>query len=165
MWDNILATLAGGVLGAGGAIASQWLAHYLNDGRTRRAIAGAFAGEIGAVCSIIRYRKYLEHAKQALEYVRQSQQPFRLKMIVKQEYFSIYHSNSSAIGLLPARLAMDIAKFYTQAKALLEDVHPDAPEPQDAPTAESQLTNQIELLEQTLRVGDATMHDLEKVAQ
>ena len=165
MWDNIVLVLVGGLLGAGGAIAAQWLTHHLNDRRTRRAIAGAFAGEIGAICSIIRRRKYLEGGQQLLEHVRQSQQPRRVVVHITQEYLTIYHSNSSAIGLLPAPLALSIAKFYTQVKSLMEDVRPDAPEPTDAEDAEDRLTVQISMLTEILTIGEGLVSSLQKVAK
>jgi hypothetical protein len=163
--DTIVPVLIGGLLAAGGGVTAQWVTHYLNDRRTRRAVAGAFAGEIGAICSIIRRRKYLEHAQQFLSLVQQSQQPLRIMVMITQEYFTIYHSNSSAIGLLPAPLAMDIAKFYTQLKALMEEVRPDTPMPADVATAIDRLTDQINLLSETLRTGEGLVPQLQEVAK
>lgn len=165
MWGNIVPVLVGGLLAGGGAIAAQWLTHHLNDRRTRRAIAGAFAGEIGAICSIIRRRKYLEGGQQLLEGIRRSQQPYRIVVCITQEYFSIYHSNSSAIGVLPASSAMNVAKFYTQVKSLMEDVRPDAPEPITAEDAEARLTEQISMLSEILTIGEALVSSLQKVAK
>jgi hypothetical protein len=165
MCGNIVPFLVGGLLGAGGAITAQWLTYHLNDRRTRRAIAGAFAGEIGAICSIIHRHKYLEQGQQLLERVRQSQQPLRAVMCLTQEYLTIYHSNSSAIGLLPAPLALDVASFYTQIKSLMEDIHPNAPSPITAEDAAAHLTKQISLLTDTLGIGEDLVSRLKKVAE
>lgn len=165
MWDNIVSAMAGGLIGASGALTSQWLAHHLNDSRTRRAIAGAFAGEIGAICSIVRRRKYLEFGQHFLEVVKQSQQPRRIVISITQEYFLIYHSNAGTIGILPSRQALDVARFYTQLKALMEDVRPDAIEPASVEGAIAHLTEQITLLTETLKVGENLVEQLQEVAK
>ena len=159
MWYNLLCIVVGGLLGAGGAITIQWL----NNRRTRRATAGAFAGEIGAICSIMRHQRYLEEAQSLLEEVRKSGQPLRAVMYSTQEYFSIYHGNSSAIGLLPAREALNVAKFYTQVKSLVDDARPEAPGPKDAEDAENRLTRQIKLLTETLGIGEDLVMQLQRI--
>ena len=168
MWNNMVPVLInmvpvliGGLLGIGGVIVSQWL----NDRRARRAIAGAFAGEIGAICSIIRSRKYLESLKQLLENIEQTKQPARAVVHITHNYWTIYHANAKAIGLLSAPLALDAARFYTQLKSLTEDVRPDAHEPEDVTNAEAQLTKQITFLDETLQIGDTLVTGLQKVAQ
>jgi len=165
MLDNILCTLVGGFVGAGASIVTQWVANILTNSRRRRAIAGAFAGEIGAICSIMRRRKYLEQGQQLLEHIDQWQQPLRVMMYITQDYLTIYHSNSSAIGLLPAPLALDVAVFYTQVKSLMEDVRPELPEPVGTEDAKARLTGQVNLLSETLGIGEGLVTQLHKVAR
>lgn len=162
-WVNLLSALLGGLLGGGGAIVTQIVRHRLDDGRTRRALAGAFAGEVAAICAIARRRDYLGAMTQLHEHVRHSGQPRRLVLSITQDYFQIYRSNAGALGLLPAATAEQVALFYTQTKSLIEDVLPTAPNPQDAATAEQTLQEQIALLQDTLQLGDELVKQLREV--
>ena len=164
MWSNLLAALIGGLLAGGGAVVTQIVRHRLDDGRTRRALAGAFAGEVAAICAIARRRDYLGGLTQLLKHVRQSGEPMRLSLSITQDYFQIYRSNAGALGLLPAATAEKVALFYTQAKSLIEDVLPTAPNPQDAATAEQTIQEQIALLQDTLQLGDDLVEKLREVA-
>ncbi|MBN2581747.1 MAG: hypothetical protein JXL80_01675 [Planctomycetes bacterium] len=164
-WDNIVPVLVGGALAVGGGMGTQWLAHHLDKQRKRRAIAGAFAGEIGAICSIVDRRKYLEDAQQLLKYMRESKEPHRILMHITQEYCMIYNTNSGAIGLLPAPLALGIATFYTQVKSLMEDVRPETPEVAGIDDAIARLSVQIDLLTETMRIGKDLVTQLQKEAK
>ena len=95
-WDNLLSTLLGGLLGGSGAIGAQFLAHRLNDGRARKAMAGAFAGEIAAVCEIARRRNYLKGLELQLKQVHETGVPSRLQLHISQDYFQVYQSNAHA---------------------------------------------------------------------
>ncbi|MGB3088282.1 MAG: hypothetical protein WBC53_11285 [Phycisphaerae bacterium] len=160
MWYSLVSVLVGGLL----VMATHWLIYYLNNRRTRRATAGAFAGEIGAICSIMRHHRYLEDAQSLLEEVCRSGQPLRAVMYSTQEYFVIYHSNSSAIGLLPAPLALKVARFYTQVKSLMDDARPEAPASEDAEDAKNRLKRQIKLLTETRDIGEDLEKQLQKIA-
>lgn len=100
MWSNLLAAMIGGLLAGGGAIVTQIVRHRLDDGRTRRALAGAFAGEVAAICAIARRRVYLGAMTRLHNDVRQSGQPARLVLSITQDYFQIYRSNAGALALL-----------------------------------------------------------------
>jgi len=84
-------------------------------------------------------------------------------MYSTQEYFPIYHGNSSAIGFLPAPLALNVAMFYTQVKSLMDDARPEAPAPKNAEDAANRLKRQIELLKQTRDIGEDLVMRLRKI--
>lgn len=161
---DLIPVLAGGAVGICGSISVQLVMRWWDDRRTRRAIAGAFAGEIAAICAIARRRQYLKKAQLLLDWVRQYQRPDRLVVKITYDYMTIYQSNASAIGLLPPQSALDVARFYTQIKALMEDVSPDGPRPASVEEAEELLKGQIELLGETLELGDRVAQDLRKLA-
>jgi hypothetical protein len=165
MWSTLIPVLIGGALASIGSILTQWLTHRWNDLRTKRALAGAFAGEIAALCTIARQRHYLEDARLLLEYMRKSQQPTRMTVRITYDYMTIYQNNASCIGLLPPDLTQDLVKFYTQSKSLMEDVRPNSPNPETVEEAERLLNEQIELLKDTLQLGDRLSQELRKAAQ
>ena len=157
MWPALVGVVVGGVIGISGSVVLQlW-----EDRRRRRALAGASAAEIGAICAIARRRRYLEHLERLLEAVRESQQPGWMAVKITHDYMTIYHSNANAIGLLPPELACDVAQFYTQVKALMEDVSPDGVVLLSAEGA----GELIELLTETLQLGGRVVERLREAAR
>ena len=151
---SLISTLLGGALAITGGVAAQVTQYYLNERRTRRAVAGALAGEISAICSIARRHDYLGGMREILDQVHKSGRPDRPRISVSQDYLQIYRSNAGSIGLLPPEITEDVVVFYTHVKSLIEDVLPTALNPPDAASAERLLQDQIDLLEDTLSLGD-----------
>ena len=164
MCSKLTLVLVGTGVGICGSITVQWLAHRWEDRWRKRAIAGALAGEIAAICAIARRRRYLETTQLLLKRVRECQQPGWMVVKITYDYMTIYQSNASAIGLLPPQSALDVVTFYTQIRALMEDVSADGPAPATVDEAEELLKGQIELLDETLQLGDRVAQDLRKLA-
>ena len=151
---NLISTLLGGILAIAGGISTQAARYYLKERRTRRAVAGALAGEISAICSIARRRDYLGGMREILDQVHKSGRPDRPRISVSQDYLQIYRSDAGSIGLLPPEITEDVVVFYTHVKSPIEDVLPTAPNPPDAASAERLVQEQMTLLGDTLRLGD-----------
>ena len=162
MWCNLLSTLFGGLLAGGGAILTQIVSLRMANDLTRRALAGAFAGEVAAICAITRRRKYLDFLNMSLDHVHQLQQPGRMMVPITQDYFQIYRSNAGALGLLPSTISERVALFYTLVKSLIEDMQPSAPIPSTPAAAEHAIKEQIALLKETLNLGDELVANLRK---
>lgn len=89
--------------------------------RTKRhnemlSIANAFMGEIKALLIKVEERKYIKILR------RSSETGEFIQIPAKQNYFEVYQKNCDKIGILPARLTLEIAKFYIFAKAFVEDL-------------------------------------------
>ncbi len=137
--------------------------YRLKAGRSRKALAGAFAGEIAATCAIARRRDYLSALRQLRTRVRESGRAERLTVRVSLDYFQVYRANAGSLGLLPAAIARDIALFYTQTKSFLEDVVPEARNPRGAAEAEHVLNADIDLLEESLALGERLVTQLAEI--
>jgi hypothetical protein len=163
-WETLVPVIVGGVIGLLGGLASQALALWIEGRRSRRSIAGALGGEISALCAIARRRQYLEGAELLLLQVRQRLVLGRLRIGMAADYMVVFNAHAASLGRLPPDLATDVVRFYTQAKSLLEDVRPDAPDPLTAPEAEDQLEQTIELLKDTLDLGERVSAQLRDLA-
>ncbi len=93
----------------------------------RRRIAGALAGEIGAIVSLIErremidwYREYLDPKWQAVAFQRGFFPP--PAPVAKEDYLVLYRSLAGEIGVLDADLCNDVARFYVLATSILEQL-------------------------------------------
>lgn len=118
-----IAPLIGTMVGGGiSLLTAHWtLTKQRRD--EKRNLAGAFAGEIGAILEIVRRREYVRHLHDAIASIDQSGQVCSFVIKIRQEYFAVYKRNVHQIGLLDSPLPQDIAKFYTFCFSILEDFH------------------------------------------
>ena len=156
--------MLGGALTLVGAVATQWFSRHFESRKARRAVAAAFAGEIGAICAIVRRLEFLENARLFQQAIRQGE-VLRISISTTQDYLTIFKANASAIGALPPLLALDTVRFYTQIKSMLEDVRPDAPTPTDIEQADQTVTHLISLMVDTLQLGDGLVVRLREAAK
>lgn len=121
-WIGVVSGLGGVVVG--------WILGEVHESRKRRArkeerqrrIAGAFRGEVSALASIVELRGYLQTIEQAIEHVERTHEPLRVRFHARKEYFPVFENNASEIGILPRPIPELLARFYVQAKSILEDV-------------------------------------------
>jgi len=119
----LIGVVIGAVIGGLGSFFGSYCLENSKFKREKRNLALAFAGEIAAVRRIVEVRHYVQRIEDALQYVRQTRQPFTYRAPITREYFNVYEQNVSRIGILDDPLPRRIATFYTQANAILEDFH------------------------------------------
>jgi len=126
MWHESLPPVIGALVGAAGAILATVVTLRWNYRKEQSSMAGAFAGEISALCEIARSRKYLENAKNLEQWIVDNNEPKLLILQARQNFFVVYEKNANSIGILSYRTSNLIARFYTIAKSLIEDFAPDS---------------------------------------
>ena len=115
---TLLAVIVGAVVSFVSSLSIQaWLHH-----RERKSLQGALVGEISAILEIISRRKFIPNLQQVIARIEQGEVSTPFVATVTQEYFSVYKSNVSRLGLLRHPLPQKIATFYTQCFAILEDL-------------------------------------------
>lgn len=162
-FESLISTALGGALAVAGGVFTHWYTSRSEAMNAQRAVAGAFAGEVGAICAIVRRRRYLEVMDQWLAAIRAGSAG-KFVVPVTQDYLTIYSANSQAIGSLPPGLALRTVQFYTQIKSMLEDIGPDGYVPNGPKEAEWHLGQLIELLRDTMKLGEQLVEDLRRLA-
>lgn len=115
-WIGLLGGLIGGALSLIGAFG---LASYQHR-RRAKAVTMAIRAEIDALLKIVETRDYVTQlAEWEMEW-RSGIHTTRT-ISVKREYFSIFKSNSSGVGLLPPSSVGHVVEFYTLAMGFIED--------------------------------------------
>ena len=147
---TIVSVVIGGVLAAASGIVTTWF-QYRHE---RKALVQAFAGEIGAITAIIRRRNYLGQLEGLLDCLKRGR-PVVPKKMAAQSYFRIYEANAGRIGLMPRGQADDIARFYTFAISLIEDVTTNRPDGADVDAAVRFLSELMGMLRELLELGDS----------
>jgi hypothetical protein len=88
----------------------------------RRNLAGALAGEIASIIDLVERRQYVAHLNGLIDHVKATGQPAAFYFTVRHNYFGVYQANLGSLGVLPPDLAANIASFYANCYAFLEDV-------------------------------------------
>jgi len=118
----LMAVIVGGILAiAGGFFSNLWF-EWRRDRRLRKNLALAFQGEITAIQEMVRKREYIEGLKNTIRKIENSGQPIPFSFRAQRKYFSVYEAHVGSIGLLSPPLSNLVARFYTQANGILEDV-------------------------------------------
>lgn len=117
-FSQIVPVLVGGMLAILGSVVATLTVHWITIRHQRRSLSQAFAGEIGAILDIINRRHYLRD----LERLVDQNASVDFKIQIRENYFLVYESNVNQVGLLPNKLPYEVARFYTYAKSLTEDV-------------------------------------------
>ena len=151
----LLSVIVGGVLTFLGGVVGTYLLEKRKSKNERRNLTLAFYGEIHAIDSIVRKRRYIDDLKQIIERLKKDRQFCVLNIPVQREYFRVYNENVRNIGILDSILARQIAQFYTQANSVLEDLREmrgTNPATREIDGLISWHQNLLELFEDTLRL-------------
>ena len=161
---SLLEVLVGGLLAIGGGFAAQWGAMYFENRRQRKRLAGAFAGEIGALCAIVEHREYVKVLRSYEDAAREGRM-FHIPPLVTLDFMPVFNADPASIGQLSASLAQEAAYFYTKIKAMLEDVRADRTLPPDAQAVEQHARQLREMLEATMALGNKLAERLRREAE
>jgi class 3 adenylate cyclase len=86
-------------------------------------VANSILAEIEGLIEICRYRQYKEHFAGWIKYFEAgggNERPTGFD--IRQDYFKAHKANAGRLGLLSPPLPSLIAKFYTQAMSITEDI-------------------------------------------
>ena len=119
---ELVAVIVGGVLAIAGGIIGNYIFFKSQKDFERDSLKGSFAGEISALISIVKKRKYIENLDQLIKTMQKKQVKLPFYFQVTYNYFNVYEKNVDKIGLLMSPLPELIAKFYTQCFSILEDI-------------------------------------------
>ncbi len=151
--------LLGGVLTLVGGFAANYLRQRMELKSERKSLAGAFAGEIGAMLSIVERRGYLIVIEHLIQHINETREAWTFHFSARRNYFRVYENNASKIGILSHPLPENIARLYTQAYSILEDID-DMRSPEatawSADEAVRRLEEMRDLLRDTIQLG----HDI-----
>jgi hypothetical protein len=157
----LLGTALGGVI----ALGSTLFMFSRQRSHEKRNLAGAFAGEIGAILEIVRLRGYVRHLHDAIDSIDKTGQPCSFVVKIRQEYFAVYKKNVHQIGVLDPPLPHNIAKFYTFCFSILEDFETMAQEVHTFSTVDESrkmLSDILALLESVNEIGARIVSQIEK---
>ena len=125
---NILIPALAGILGAAvGAVASfvpNLITDYFRNKRESKKIEASLIAEIKALVEVADTRKYLATLEQISTYLQS--QPvgtnYQITVNAPQEYSRIYQTNAHQIGLVKAKVAVEIVRFHQLIDAVVQDV-------------------------------------------
>ncbi len=112
-----------GVLAIAGGIVGNYTFLRFQRKLDRENLKGGFLGEITALNSIVKKRKYIEHLKNIIDMMEKDRLPRPFTFEITYNYFRVYENNVDKLGLLNQPLPELIAQFYTQCFAILEDIN------------------------------------------
>jgi hypothetical protein len=115
-------TLIGGALAIAGAVVSIYFTEWVKGRRLEKNLAWALHSEISSICAILRKRNYVSEFRSLAQDAQAGIENSRRNVKAAREYFLIYKSNASQIGLLKQPLPSRIVAFYVQGTAILEDI-------------------------------------------
>jgi len=159
-------TLVGGILTFSGAYLSTALLGKRQREIESKNLAACFSGEIAAIVSIIRKRRYLEHIEGLLRMAKDGKRPPAIKIAVRNPYFNVFRENAGKIGMLPAPLPSLIVRFYLQSYAILEDFEnfrEGALDQEGLPTVTRLYEEVAALLADTMRLGEMIGKEVERI--
>lgn len=119
---EIICVMVGGILAIAGGIIGNYMFLISQKNFERDSLKGAFAGEISALISIVKKRKYIENLDQLIKTMKKHQVKLPFYFQVTYNYFNVYEKNVDKIGLLKSPLPELISKVYTQCFSILEDI-------------------------------------------
>ena len=111
-----------GVLAIAGGIVGNYTFLRFQRKLDRENLKGGFLGEITALNSIVKKRKYIEHLEGVLDTMKKDRVKLPFTFEVTYNYFRVYENNVDKLGLLNQPLPELIVQFYTQCFATLEDI-------------------------------------------
>ena len=96
----LLGVIVGGVLTLLAGYISPFLIERRRNASESKKLAFAFKGELLAIASIGKRRRYVEYIKSLIERMEQNKEPVLLQIQVHREYFNVFNSNVGNIGTL-----------------------------------------------------------------
>lgn len=99
-----------------------WLGRSSESHRSRTQLAAALAGEILALTDLLKTRKQAQVLLDAIDEKHWAQSLVVIPVESPENYFKIYDANADKIGSLPARLALDVVRYYSGMKASLAEL-------------------------------------------
>jgi len=125
-----IAALVGVLLGGGVRAIEAWWARKLD----RDALLSALVAEVEACTRLANHRGFLAGmlrvkaaAEEAIAAGKHDEKMSLGQIKLAQDYFSVFNASSGKLGLLRPYHADRIVRFYTLAKAALENFHPESP--------------------------------------
>jgi hypothetical protein len=156
--------LVGVVIGGAIGFSGQALLRHFERQHLARQVAKGFAGEIEALISIVERRNYVSVLKSAAA----ATPPPSLLISVTREYFRVFEANVDKLGLLDDALPAQVASFYVQASAVIEDFNaisqPGFLSALGQTQGQLHYLNAAALLEDTLALGQQTVAELRTFA-
>jgi hypothetical protein len=117
--------IVGGLIGIVGGLATSAYLELARRRAERRSLTGAIVGEISALIEISERRHYIEGLRALIAEARAGNDPnaiYWYQFSVRRNPFAVYDANLARLGILRDPLPRLIARFYTQASAILEDI-------------------------------------------
>lgn len=122
-WFTLGAAGLGGLFG----LLASWIPIAWRESRRRKhdaqTIRASLVAEISAMTEIIRGRRYVEALTAAAAEVKK-EQTVKFSVNVPADYFIVYKSNTSRMGLLDAHDAARIVYLYQLLESVVQDVTP-----------------------------------------
>ena len=143
-----------------GALATgllQTVIGILDRRREAESILTAIASEVNAICRLIRTQEYKETVGAICSQIDSGTWDGRTVIIeVRQNYFAVFESLSSKIGLLEASDVNQIVHFYAYCRSAIDSTRPDGIMAGDVSADEriSQLRHLFLVFDAILSLGD-----------
>ncbi len=106
---------------AGGLASNTWL-EFLRKRKLKRKLALAFQEEVQALLDVIEKRGYIEGLRTAKAQTEATGKFQAYQVRVRKTHFSVFEENVGQIEILKPPLSELIARFYTQANSIIEDM-------------------------------------------
>lgn len=119
---QLLSALLGGALAIAGGIGAQWALAAQARRSERRHLAGAFAGELAALLSIMRTRDWRGRIESLIAEIEASGRVPRIVFSLRNHYFRVFDANAARLGVLDRPLPELLAHHYIYSKVFLEDM-------------------------------------------
>ena len=123
-WTAIFGVLVGALSAIGAGIS----AHWYQDHRKAKSLRGALRAEIKAIVELVERRDHVAHFKSFLDAWTRGEDLDTTPTILnlteenRDRSISIFLSNLSNIGLLPADIASDVVTFYRMYEGIVDDI-------------------------------------------
>jgi hypothetical protein len=119
---QLLSALVGGLPALTGGIAVQWVVARQSRRSERRNLAGAFAGELAALYSLMGQRRFLDRIDELIAEIERTGCVPPTVFSVRHHYFKVFDANAARLGLLEPPLPELLAHHYIYSKVFLEDM-------------------------------------------
>lgn len=119
---QVTGAIAGGLIGGFAGFISNNIHRWLQIRQTRRNVACALIGEIGALQQRIA-RDYLPRLREAVDVLREADHFPVHQFRAEREYTPVFRSLGHYIGFLPTPLPRDLVAWYTSLAIYLERAH------------------------------------------
>lgn len=119
---QLLSVFLGGVLAIASGIVVQWAILQQSRSAERRSLAGAFAGELAALLSVMKQRRYLDQIDALIAETERTGEVPRTAFSFRHHYFRVFDANAGRLGILDPPLPEMLAHHYIYSKVFLDDI-------------------------------------------